>query len=188
MDGQPPANSNPQVVSRASWMPLIVIILAQILLVFNLSTLQVSIDGIASSFKSPATAVGTAIVVYSLVVAAFLMVGARIAEMYGSRRVFRTTLVVFAGAMTLMAFSPSSDVMSVAQVAAGAAAAAVIPTLVVLLAANYKGQRRAKAVALLGAAQPMGVVLAFLTAGFLGTWIGWRFTFGLLALLSVWIY
>ncbi len=55
-------------------MPLLVIILAQILLVFNISTLQVSIDGIASSFKSPATTVGTAIVVYSLVVAGFLMV------------------------------------------------------------------------------------------------------------------
>ena len=57
-------------------MPLIVLILAQILLMFNVSTLQVSIEGIASSFKRPATTVGTAIVVYSLVVAGFLMVGA----------------------------------------------------------------------------------------------------------------
>jgi MFS family permease len=169
-------------------MPLVVIILAQILLVFNLSTLQVSIDGIASSFKRPPTTVGTAIVAYSLVVAGLLMVGARIAEMYGSRRVFRATLGVFGGAMLLMAFSPGSNTMIIAQVAAGVAAAAVIPTLVVLLAANYKGQQRSKAVALLGAAQPMGIVLAFLIAGFLGTWIGWRYTFGLLALLAAGIY
>jgi MFS family permease len=169
-------------------MPLIVIILAQILMVFNISTLQVSIDGIASSFRKPATTVGTAIVAYSLVVAGFIMVGARIAEMYGSRRVFRATVVIFGGAMALMAFSPSSDTMIIAQVAAGAAAAAAVPTLVVLLADNYKGHQRAKAVALLGAAQPMGIVLAFLIAGFLGTWIGWRFTFGLLVLLAAGIY
>jgi len=183
-----PAKSNPQVDSRASWMPLIVLIMAQILLMFNLSTLQVSIEGIASSLKKPPTTVGTAIVAYSLVVAGLLMVGARIAEIYGSRRVFRAMLLVFAGAMALMAFSPSSSMLIIAQVAAGVAAAAVIPTLVVQLAANYKGQQRAKAIAFLAAAQPAGIVLAFLIAGFLGTWPGWRFTFGLLALLGVVIY
>jgi len=97
-------------------------------------------------------------------------------------------LVVFASAMALIAFSPSSSILIIAQVAAGAAAAAIIPTLVVLLAANYKGQQRAKAISFLAAAQPAGIVLAFLIAGLLGTWLGWRFTFGLLALLGVVIY
>jgi MFS family permease len=153
-------------------MPLIVIILAQISLNFNLSTLQVSVDGIGSSLHQPATTVGTAIVAYSLVVAGFLMVGARIAGMYGGRRVFRAAQVVFAGAMTLMAFSPSAVTMILAQVAAGAAAAVLIPTFVVLAAAYYTGQQRVKALAFLAAAQPMGIVLAFLIAGFLGTWLG----------------
>jgi hypothetical protein len=35
MEGQSPGNSNPRVDSRVSWMPLLVIILAQILLNFN---------------------------------------------------------------------------------------------------------------------------------------------------------
>jgi MFS family permease len=188
MKEQQATYASPNADSRASWMPLVVLIMAQILLMFNLSTLQVSIDGIASSFNRPATTVGTAIVAYSLVVAGFLMVGARIAEMYGSRRVFRAMLLVFAGAMALMAFSPSSSTLIIAQIAAGVAAAAVIPTLVVQLAANYKGQQRANAIAFLAAAQPAGIVLAFLIAGFLGTWLGWRFTFGLLALFGVVIY
>jgi uncharacterized integral membrane protein len=75
---------------QASWTPLIVIISAQILMIFNVTTLQVSIDGIASSFNSPATMVGTAIVTYSLVVAGLIMVGARIAEIYGSWRSVRS--------------------------------------------------------------------------------------------------
>jgi MFS family permease len=174
--------------TNASWMPLFVIILAQISLNFNLSTLQVSVDGIASSFNRPATTVGTAIVAYSLVVAGFLMVGARIAGMHGGRSVFRAALVVFAGAVTLMAFSPSAVTMIVAQVTAGAAAAVLIPTFVVLVAAYYTGRQRAKALAFLAAAQPMGIVLSFLVAGFLGTWLGWRYTFGLLALVAVTVY
>ena len=50
---------NSQTEPRASWMPLIVIILTQILMSFNVSTLQVSIEGIASSFNASATTVGT---------------------------------------------------------------------------------------------------------------------------------
>src|SRR5215831_5064746 len=174
--------------SRASWMPLIVIILAQILMIFNITTLQVSIDGIASSFRKPATIVGTAIVAYSLVVAGLIMVGARVAEMYGSRRIFRAMVVAFGCAMALMAFSPNATVMIVAQVVAGAAAAAAVPAFVVLLADNYSGKQRTQAVALLGAAQPMGIVLAFLIAGSLATLIGWRVTFGLLAVMAAGIY
>src|SRR5215467_15792023 len=118
MSTQPTSDITAAGDSRASWTPMIVIILAQILLIFNITTLQVSIDGIASSFRRPATVVGTAIVAYSLVVAGLIMVGARVAEMYGSRRIFRAMVVVFGVAMALMAFSPGSVTMIVAQVAA----------------------------------------------------------------------
>jgi MFS family permease len=188
MNTNPESGIDTQVDLRASWMPLIIIILAQILMIFNVTTLQVSIDGIATSFNIPATTVGTAIVSYSLVVAGLIMVGAKVAEIYGSRRVFRAMVMLFGVAMVLMAFSPGATIMIIAQAVAGIAAAAAVPTLVVLLADNYRGHQQTKAVALLGAAQPMGIVLAFLIAGFLGTWIGWRFTFGLLALLAGGIY
>src|SRR4029077_2378125 len=106
MNAKPTSNIDSEVNSGSSWMPLIVIILAQILMVFNITTLQVSIDGIASSFNRPATIVGTAIVTYSLVVAGLIILGARVAEIYGSRRVFRAMVGVFGAAMALMALSP----------------------------------------------------------------------------------
>src|SRR5262245_10129939 len=150
MSTQPTSSTNTDEL-RVSWAPLIVIILAQILMIFNITTLQVSIDGIASSFRRPATIVGTAIVAYSLVVAGLIMVGARVAEIYGSRRVFRAMVVVFGSAMALMALSPNATTMIVAQTLAGVSAAAAVPTLVVLLADNYRGAQQTKAVAFLGA-------------------------------------
>ncbi len=50
----------------------------------------------------------------------------------------------------------------------------------VLVAANYQGREQAQALGWLGAAEAMGGVLAFLVAGSLGTWLGWRYPFGLL--------
>jgi len=171
---------------RASWMPMLTIALAQMLMVFNVSTLQVSIDGIASSFNAPATAIGTAIVTYSLVVAGLIMLGARIAQVFGSRRVFRLAVALFGGAMAVMALSRGVPMMLVAQVVAGLAAAGLVPALVVMIADHYRGHQRAKALAWLGGAQALGIVLAFLIAGYLATAVGWRFTFfGLVAVAGI---
>lgn len=174
--------------SRASWSPMIVIGLAQILMVFNISTLQVSMDGIVASLGVPATTVGTAIVAYSLVVAGFIMAGARVGGLVESRRVFRVTVLLFAAAMVLMTVSINATLMIVAQLLAGAAAAVLVPTLVVLIANHYRGRQKAEALGWLGGAQAMGLVLAFLLAGALATWSNWRITFALLAVFALVIY
>lgn len=54
---------------RASWLPMIVIAMAQILMSFNINALRVSVGGIVASFNTSPTTVGTAIVIHSLVVA-----------------------------------------------------------------------------------------------------------------------
>jgi predicted MFS family arabinose efflux permease len=188
MATQPVSDIHIEAEPQAPWLPMVVIAMAQILMIFNVSSLQVSIEGIVSSFKTPATTVGTAIVTYSLVVAGFIMLGARIGEMYGSQRVFRAMVALFGAAMALMALSPGAMIMMIAQAIAGVAAAVLVPTLVVLVANNYRGDQQEKALGWLGGAQAMGIVLAFLIAGALSTWIGWRFTFGLLVLFAATIY
>jgi MFS family permease len=188
MATQPISGTQVETQPQAPWLPMVVIAMAQILMVFNISSLQVSIEGIVSSFKTPATTIGTAIVTYSLVVAGLIMLGARAGQMFGSRRVFRAMVLLFGAAMALMTFSPDAATMIIAQILAGVAAAALVPTLVVLVADNYRGSQQEKALGWLGGAQAMGIVLAFLIAGVLSTWIGWRYTFGFLVLLAAGIY
>src|SRR5262249_11316248 len=120
MATQPISEIHAKSESQASWLPMVIIAMAQILMIFNISSLQVSIEGIVSSFRTPATTVGTAIVTYSLVVAGFIMLGAKAGQMFGSRRVFRVMVLLFCAAMALMAFSPGPVVMLIAQVLAGA--------------------------------------------------------------------
>ncbi|HEX4184909.1 MAG TPA: MFS transporter [Stellaceae bacterium] len=173
---------------RASWLPMIVIALAQILMSFNINALRVSVGGIVASFNTSPTTVGTAIVIHSLVVAGLVMLGAKIGVLFGTRSVFQAMVVLFGGAMTIMALSPNGAMMIVAQAVAGAASAALVPTLVVLIAANYRGRRQAQALGWLGASEAIGGVLAFLVAGSLGTWIGWRYPFGLLVVLAACVF
>ncbi len=170
---------------RDSWQAMIVIGLGQALLSFNFSALLVSINGISASFHTPATTVGTAIVIYSLAVAGFVMLGAKLGQIFGSLYVFRASVAVFGAAMAIMTISPSAIAMIAAQGVAGLAAAALDPALLVLIANNYRGPQQEQALGLLGSIAAMASVLAFLLGGALGVWIGWRYAFLLLAAVAL---
>ena len=162
-----------------SWLPMIIIAMGQAQMSLNISAIPVSIGGIVAEFHAAPTTVGTAIVAHSLAVAGFAMLGAKLGQKFGSLKVFRAGSALLLASMVMMTFSPNVSVMIVAQVLAGLAAAAIVPTLVVLIVDNYSGAQRAKALGILGAVGAMAAVTAFFVAGVVGTYLGWRYAFGL---------
>lgn len=169
----------------ASWVPLAIIVLAQLQMSFNLSALPVSIGPIAEDLNTPATSIATAMVVYSLVVAGLVMVGARLGSLLGARPVFQAAVIVHGVAMGIQALSVDARTMNYAQALGGAAAAALVPALVVLIAANYRGRQQAQALGVLAAMPAVSGALAFFIAGLLGATLGWRYSFGLLVFLAI---
>src|SRR5262245_19299961 len=162
-----------------SWVPMIVIALGQMLMSFNVSALPVSMRGMVESFNTPPTTVGTAIVMYSLGVSAFVMLGAKLGQRFGSKIFFQVAVGLFLGAMVLMVISPTAGVMVAAQGLAGFAGAALVPSLLALIANHYRGKQQAKAVGWLGSARAIAGVLAFVIVGYVAM-INWRLAFGLL--------
>jgi len=173
---------------RASWIPMIAIALGQVIMSFNVASLPVALGGMVESFGVPPTTVATGIVAYSMLVAGFVMLGAKLVQRYGALRVFRVAVVVFGLAQTLMTFSPNATVMITAQALCGAAGAVIVPSLVALIAENYHGSQQAAALGALGSARAGAGVAAFLIGGILGTNIGWRPAFGILIALSALVF
>jgi MFS family permease len=169
----------------APWLPLIVIVLAQLQMATNISALPVSLGPMSKDLHAPATAAATALLVYSLFVAASVMLGAKIGKLVGERRVFQVSVVVHGVAMGLMATSTSASTMNTAQAIAGVAAAALVPTLVVLIAANYHGRQQATALGVLAVIPALASAVTFVIAGFLATAFSWRYSFWLIVLLGV---
>lgn len=164
---------------------MLVVALVQIQMSFNVSALVISMGAIVEDFQTSPTTIATALVIYSLGVAAFVMLGARIATIVGARLVFQISVVIHGVSMAIMAISTGPVEMLLAQLLAGLAAAAAVPTLVVMIATHYRDQQQQQALGLLGAAQAIAGVGAFLIVGFLGAIIGWRWPFGLLAILAI---
>lgn len=173
---------------KESWIPMITIALAQILMSFNVASLPVALGGMVKSFNVPPTTIATAIVMYSLSVAGFVMLGAKLNQRFGPLIVFRSTVLLFGIAQVMMTFSPNATVMISAQALSGFAGAALVPALVALIAENYRGTQQATALGALGSARAGAGVAAFLIGGVLGTYIGWRPAFGILIVLSVVIF
>lgn len=174
------AGGRTAIEARESWVPMIAIALGQAIMSFNVASLPVAIGGMVESFDVPPTTIGTAIVMYSMGVAGFVMLGAKLVQRFGSTRVFRAVVLLFALAQVLMVLSPTATVMVTAQGLAGLAAAVIVPALVALIANHYRGQQQATAVGALGSARAGAGVAAFLIGGLLGTFIGWRPIFGIL--------
>ncbi|MCD1570329.1 MFS transporter [Agromyces mediolanus] len=153
---------------------MIGLFLAQVLMSFNVAALPISLGGMVEDFGVPPTVASSTIVVYGLAVAALVMTGAKLGQRIGWVLIFRCVVVVFGVSSVLMILSPTIGWAITGQVLAGASAAIIVPSLVALIAENYRGAQQATAVGSLGSARAFSGISAFLIGGTLGTLVGWR--------------
>lgn len=178
------ADSAAHVAAKASWLPLIVVVLTQIQASFAVNALTVSMAGITTDLDTPATSVGTAITAGTFAMAAFILLGAKVGARFGTRGVFQIAVAIHAAAMAGVALSLSPAMLFIAQASSGAVIALIAPALTVFIATNYHGDRQAKAIGLLAAAIPLAGVLALVVAGWFAETIGWRWSFALMVVLG----
>jgi MFS family permease len=171
--------------TQAPWLPLIIIVLAQLQMAINISALPVSLGPISEDLDAPATVAATSLLIYSLFVAAFVMLGAKIGKLLGERLVFQIGVVAHGVAMGLVAISTDASTMNTAQAIAGIAAAAAVPTFVVLIAANYHGRQQETGLGVLAGIPAVASALTFVVAGFLATALSWRYSYWLIAVMAV---
>ncbi|MCG7286162.1 MFS transporter [Cellulomonas sp. ACRRI] len=182
------SSAAPATEERRSWLPMAGLFLAQVLMSFNVAALPVSLGGMVDDFGVAPTVASSTIVVYGLVVAALVMTGAKLGQRAGWVRLFRVAVGAFAGSALLMIVSPAVGWAIAGQALAGASAAIIVPSLVALIAENYRGTQQATAVGSLGSARAISGVSAFFVGGALGTLVGWRPVFGIVLVLAVVVF
>jgi MFS family permease len=116
------------------------------------------------------------------------MLGAKVGKLLGPRLAFQTGVALHGLSMAIMAMSINTTMIYQAQALAGLAAALIVPTLVVLIANHYKGAQQAQSLGLLGAAQAVAGILAFVVVGVIGTLAGWRPSFWLIVVIAVIVF
>jgi MFS family permease len=161
---------------RNNWLPIAILASAQFVMVLDSSVMNVSISQIVIDLDTTIQGVQLAITAYTLVMAAFMLVGAKLGDIWGRDRAFAIGLVVYACGSATTAISPSLPVLLFGwSLVEGLGAVLVVPAIAALVAQNYEGKDRALAYGIVG-----GIAAAAIAAGpVIGGWVTTTFTWRL---------
>jgi EmrB/QacA subfamily drug resistance transporter len=112
---------------------------------------------------------------YTLAFGGLLLLGARMGDIYGRRRVFTAGIGVFTAASLLAGLAPTSEVLLVGRAVQGVAAAVAAPSTLALLLTTFKEPRpRARAIALYSSVSSGGSSVGLVLGGLLTDTLSWR--------------
>jgi MFS family permease len=160
------------------WLPLIILASAQFIMVLDSSVMNVSISQIVDDLDTSVTGVQSAITMYTLVMAAFMLVGAKLGDILGRDRAFGLGLGVYGLGSLITALSPNLTVLLIGWSGIeGLGAVLVIPAIAALTAANYEDKDRAFAYSMIGGAAGAAIAAGPLNGGYVTTTWSWRYVF-----------
>jgi MFS family permease len=151
---------------------------AQFVMVLDTSVMNVAITQIVDDLNTTIQGVQTAITLYTLVMAAFMLLGAKLGDILGRNRAFAIGMAIYGLGSLTTALSPNLAVLLFGWSGVeGFGAVLVIPAIAALTAASYKGKDRALAYALIGGVTAIAVAAGPLIGGFMTTEYSWRYVF-----------
>ena len=152
------------------WLPLAALALAQFVMVLDQAVMNVSISQLVEDFETDVSTIQGVITLYSLVMAMFMLIGAKIGDIVGRRRAFVVGLVIYAVGSGLTAVSGSVAMLTLGwSVLEGIGAALVLPALAALIAGNYEGKARITAYAIIGGVAGAGIAVGPIVGGWATT-------------------
>src|SRR4051794_10034277 len=138
---------------------------------------NVALPAIQHDFQASFGVLQWTIGAYMLTLAALLVVGGRLGDILGRRRMFVAGIVVFAGASLLAGVAQTSVELILARALQGGGAAFMYPATFVLVASAYPEERRTRAVAVIATAAGFGMAIGPLVGGLLVQTLSWRWVF-----------
>jgi EmrB/QacA subfamily drug resistance transporter len=160
------------------WLPLVALAGAQFIMVLDQSVMNVSISQLVADFDTTVTTIQAVITLYCLVMAMFMLTGAKIGDIIGRRRAFVIGLIIYACGSALTAAAPTVAVLALGwSILEGLGAALVLPAMAALIAGNYEGRDRRTAYAVIGGVAGAGIAIGPILGGWATTELSWRVVF-----------
>ncbi|RZT86484.1 EmrB/QacA subfamily drug resistance transporter [Pseudonocardia sediminis] len=169
--------SAPGRASTASGLVLLVACAAEFMVVLDSSVVNVALPAIRDGLGFSPAGLQWVVTVYALVFAGFLLLGGRLADLYGRRRVFLAGLVVFVVASAAGGLATTPAVLVAARAVQALGAAVLAPASLTILTTTFpEGPRRVRAIAIWTALASAAGAAGSLLGGVLTEYLTWRAT------------
>ena len=162
------------------WITLGVLVITVVLVAMDTSVLNVSIPTMLRDLDTTVPSLEWVIAGYSLTFASLLIIGGRLGDIFGHRRLFVIGVSLFGLGSLIAALSPTVGWLILGEaVIEGIGAALMVPSTLALLSSIFHGRERATAFAAWGAAAGAAVAFGPVLGGWLTTNYSWRWAFGI---------
>lgn len=159
---------------RRSGLALWLMVSAQFMVILDFSIVNVALPTIQRKLGFSPVGVEGVITAYATAFGGALILGGRIADLLGRRRMFVAGLAAFAVTSLACALAVSPALLVVARAAQGLSAALLAPAALALLTTTFaEGAERNRALGLFGAATAVGFVAGQILGGMLTDAAGW---------------
>ena len=161
------------------WWALALIAVAQFVVIMDTSIIGVALPEIQRALGFSQPNLSWVFNAYVIAFGGLLLLGGRLADLFGPRRMFITGFVILAGASLLSGLATSEPVLLAGRALQGAGSALIAPAALTLLMTLFAHDPRelTKALALYGAAAPAGGTAGVFLGGVLTASIDWRWVF-----------
>jgi EmrB/QacA subfamily drug resistance transporter len=159
------------------WWTLVAVCLGTFMLLLDITIVTVALPDIQRALHSSFADLQWVVDAYALTLAAFLLTGGSLADMYGRRVLYLVGLVVFTGASALCGFAASTLMLQLSRGLQGVGAAIIFAVSLALLASAFHGRDRGVAFGVWGAVTGLAVALGPLIGGALTSGLSWRWIF-----------
>jgi MFS family permease len=157
---------------------LVTLAAGQFLMTLDTSVMNVAIATVAEDVGTDVTGIQTAITLYTLVMAAFMITGGKIGGLIGRKRAFAIGCVIYGAGSFTTSIAQSLPVLLFGwSLLEGIGAALILPAIVALVAANFRPEGRPRAYGLVMAAGAIAVAVGPLIGGLFTTYLSWRLVF-----------
>jgi EmrB/QacA subfamily drug resistance transporter len=160
---------------RAKWLALALLAVTQFVIVLDASIVNVALPSIGRALHFSQDNLSWVVNAYTLTFGGFLLLGGRLADLLGRRRMFMGGLVLFSLASLVGGFAQSDVWLIAARAVQGLGAAIISPAALSLVTTMFaEGAERNKALGVWGAVAGSGGAAGVLLGGMLTQWAGWE--------------
>jgi EmrB/QacA subfamily drug resistance transporter len=162
---------------RSRWAALTLLCLAQFMLILDITAVNMALPDMGRDLLLSREALTWAVTAYTLCFGGLMILGGRLADALGARRMMLTGTVAFVAASAVTGLASSAPVLIAGRVSQGIGAALLSPAALALVTRLFQGADRTKALGVWAGLAGAGSALGNVLGGALTAGPGWRWIF-----------
>ncbi|MFD1774761.1 MFS transporter [Paenibacillus rhizophilus] len=164
--------------SKHKRLALLLLAVSQLILALDYTIIFVALPSLAADLGFSANNLQWVISAYSLAFGGFLLIGGRLSDLLGRRRMFMIAMALFGLGSLLGGLAGSQLALVIARGIQGLGGALLSPATLSLIMSNFEeGKERNRALGVWASMGGVGMSLGLLLGGVLTSYIGWESTF-----------